>query len=100
MFGPVAVGLLYLFTDVKDKGTRVAVTQGTAGATNPFILVNPAGTRFSPLGRPVQGPFAELNRKLSLWRLFAAAAPRADGSAAGDRHRRRPRLRRPARTDR
>lgn len=46
MFGPVAVGLLYLFTSVKDKDTRVAVTQGTAGATNPFILVNPAGTDF------------------------------------------------------
>lgn len=46
MFGPVSVGLLYLFTSVKDKEARVAVTQGTAGATNPFILVNPLGTDF------------------------------------------------------
>lgn len=46
MFGPVAIGLLYLYTNVKDKDTRVAVTQGTAGATNPFILVNPNGTDF------------------------------------------------------
>ena len=46
MIGPMSVGLLYLYTSVKDKDTRVAVTQGTAGATNPFILVNPAGTTF------------------------------------------------------
>jgi outer membrane immunogenic protein len=46
MFGPIAVGLLYLYTSVKDNGTRVAVTQGTAGPTNPFILVNPDGTDF------------------------------------------------------
>lgn len=44
MFGPMSVGLLYLYTSVKDKDTRVAVTQGIAGATNPFILVNPNGT--------------------------------------------------------
>jgi outer membrane immunogenic protein len=47
MFGPIAVGLLYLYTNVKDDDTRVAVTQGTAGATNPFILVNPLGTTFA-----------------------------------------------------
>ena len=46
MVGPVSVGLLYLYTDVKDKDARVAVTRGTAGATNPFILVNPNGTDF------------------------------------------------------
>ena len=46
MFGPVSVGVLYLYTSVKDRDTRVAVTQGTAGATNPFILVNPDGTDF------------------------------------------------------
>jgi opacity protein-like surface antigen len=46
MVGPIAIGLLYLHTNVKDKDARVAVTQGTAGATNPFILVNPNGTVF------------------------------------------------------
>ena len=46
MVGPIAVGLLYLYTSVKDDDARVAVTQGTAGATNPFILVNPNGTAF------------------------------------------------------
>jgi opacity protein-like surface antigen len=46
MVGPVALGLLYLRTNVKDDDARVAVTQGTAGPTNPFILVNPNGTAF------------------------------------------------------
>lgn len=46
MFGPLSVGLLYLFTSVKDNGTRVAVTRGTAGPTNAFILLNPNGTTF------------------------------------------------------
>ncbi|CAA9521515.1 MAG: Membrane protein [uncultured Sphingomonas sp.] len=46
MVGPVALGLLYLRTNVKDEDARVAVTQGTAGPTNPFILVNPSGTAF------------------------------------------------------
>jgi outer membrane immunogenic protein len=47
MVGPLAVGLLYLYTSVKDDDARVAVTQGTAGATNPFILGNPNGTIFA-----------------------------------------------------
>jgi outer membrane immunogenic protein len=46
MVGPISVGLLYLYTSVKDDDARVAVTQGTAGPTNPFILVNPNGTTF------------------------------------------------------
>ena len=46
MVGPMAIGLLYLYTSLKDGDARVAVTQGTAGATNPFILVNPDGTAF------------------------------------------------------
>ncbi|MDQ3144131.1 MAG: outer membrane beta-barrel protein [Pseudomonadota bacterium] len=44
--GPVALGALYLFTSVKDDDFRVNVTQGTSGATNPFILGNPNGTQF------------------------------------------------------
>ncbi len=39
-----SVGLEALFTRLKDDDYRVAVTQGTAPATNPFVLANPAGT--------------------------------------------------------
>lgn len=45
-FGNVAVGAQYLYTRVKDDEFRVNVTQGSAPATNPFVLVNPAGTQF------------------------------------------------------
>lgn len=45
-FGNFSVGALYLYTSVKDDDFRVRATQGTAGATNPFILVNPNGTDF------------------------------------------------------
>lgn len=45
-FGNASIGLLYLYTSIKDDDYRVNVTQGTAGATNPFILVNPNGTQF------------------------------------------------------
>ncbi|MES2289576.1 MAG: hypothetical protein V4530_07540 [Pseudomonadota bacterium] len=42
-----SIGLEYLYTDVKaDKG-RVRVGPGTAPATNPFLLGNPAGTDFA-----------------------------------------------------
>ena len=44
--GPLALGALYLFTNVKDDDFRVDVTRGTAGVTNPFILGNPGGTQF------------------------------------------------------
>lgn len=40
------VGLEYLLTSLKDDGYRVHVGQGTAPATNPFLLVNPNGTDF------------------------------------------------------
>lgn len=40
-------GGLYLFTSIKDdEDSRIDVTRGSAGATNPFILVNSAGTQF------------------------------------------------------
>lgn len=39
-----SVGLQYLYTDLKDNDYRVAVGAGTAPPTNPFLLVNPAGT--------------------------------------------------------
>lgn len=44
--GPIALGALYLFTNVKDDDFRVDVTRGTAPATNPFVLTNAAGTQF------------------------------------------------------
>lgn len=44
--GPVALGAVYLFTNVKDDDFRVDVTRGTAPATNPFVLGNTAGTQF------------------------------------------------------
>lgn len=45
-YGNFSVGALYLYTSVKDDDFRVRATQGSAGATNPFILVNPNGTDF------------------------------------------------------
>ena len=44
--GPIALGALYLFTNVKDDDFRVNVTRGTSAATNPFVLGNPNGTQF------------------------------------------------------
>lgn len=41
----ISVGLEYLFHRYKDDDTRVRVTQGTAAATNPFVLApNTTGT--------------------------------------------------------
>jgi outer membrane immunogenic protein len=42
--GNLSVGALYLYSSIKDDDSAISVTQGTAGATNPFILVNPGGT--------------------------------------------------------
>lgn len=39
-----SVGMEYLFTQLKDDDDVVAVGPGTAPPTNPFLLVNPAGT--------------------------------------------------------
>lgn len=44
--GPLSLGALYLYTNVKDDDFRVDVTRGTAPATNPFVLTNAAGTQF------------------------------------------------------
>jgi len=45
-FGPVSLGLLYLYTNLKDDAFRVNVTRGTAPTSNPFVLTNPNGTQF------------------------------------------------------
>ena len=44
--GPVALGALYLFTNIKDDDFRVNVTRGISPATNPFVLGSPNGTQF------------------------------------------------------
>lgn len=41
-----SIGLLYLYTNLKADDYRVTAGPGTAGATNPFLLVNQAGTDF------------------------------------------------------
>lgn len=41
-----SIGIQYLYTDLKDNDYRVAVGPGTAPSTNPFLIVNPAGTDF------------------------------------------------------
>lgn len=41
-----SIGALFLHTSLEDKNRRIQVTQGTAPATNPFILANPNGTTF------------------------------------------------------
>lgn len=40
----VSIGLEYIFSDIKDEDYVVAVGQGSAPPTNPFLLVDPAGT--------------------------------------------------------
>lgn len=42
----LSVGVEYLYTRLDDGDARVRVEQGTAPATNPFVLTNPAGTDF------------------------------------------------------
>lgn len=45
--GGLSVGLLYLYSSIKDDGdNRIDVTRGTAPANNPFVLTNAAGTQF------------------------------------------------------
>lgn len=39
-----SIGVLYTYTSVDDQSPTVAVGPGTAPATNPFLLVNSAGT--------------------------------------------------------
>lgn len=41
------LGLEYLYTTLDDNEARVGVAQGTAAATNPFLIVNPLGTDFA-----------------------------------------------------
>ncbi|MEP6784228.1 MAG: outer membrane beta-barrel protein [Sphingomonadales bacterium] len=41
-----SIGLEYLYTDINADRNRVRVGPGTAPATNPFLLGNPAGTDF------------------------------------------------------
>jgi len=40
----LSFGVEYIYTDLKDDEYFVAVGPGTAGPTNPFLIVNPAGT--------------------------------------------------------
>ena len=42
-----SVGLEYLYTTLDDDEARVEVGPGSAGATNPFLIVNPLGTDFA-----------------------------------------------------
>ena len=41
------IGLEYLYTKLDDDEFRVGVARGSAPATNPFVIVNPAGTDFA-----------------------------------------------------
>ena len=41
------VGLEYLYTSLDDDEFRVRAAPGTAGPTNPFLIVNPQGTDFA-----------------------------------------------------
>ena len=48
MFGDnFTVGIEYLYTSLDDDEFRVRAAPGTAGPTNPFLIVNPAGTDFA-----------------------------------------------------
>lgn len=44
----ISVGMEYLYSNFKDKDYFVAVGPGTAGPTNPFLLVNSGGTNMKP----------------------------------------------------
>ena len=41
------IGLEYLYTSLDDDEFRVRAAPGSAGATNPFLIVNPQGTDFA-----------------------------------------------------
>lgn len=41
-----SIGAVYLYTTLKDDDFTVRTARGSAPATNPFVLVNPAGTDF------------------------------------------------------
>lgn len=43
-FGKVTAGAEYLWTSLMDEDRYTVRSQGPAGATNPFLLTNPAGT--------------------------------------------------------
>lgn len=42
-----SIGAQYMYTSLKDKDYRVTAGPGTAPATNPFLIVNAAGTDFA-----------------------------------------------------
>lgn len=42
-----SIGAQYMYTSLKDDDYRVTAGPGTAGLTNPFRIVNPAGTDFA-----------------------------------------------------
>lgn len=44
----ISIGMEYLYSNFKDDDYFVAVGPGSAGATNPFLLVNSAGTNMRP----------------------------------------------------
>ncbi len=45
--GGLSVGILYLYSSIKDDGdNRIDVTRGTAPTTTPVVLTNAAGTQF------------------------------------------------------
>ncbi|QDM39693.1 MULTISPECIES: outer membrane beta-barrel protein [Bacteria] len=44
----IGIGLEYLYSRYDDDKAYVAVGKGTAGATNPFLLVNSTGTNLRP----------------------------------------------------
>lgn len=46
VWGNMSIGLEYLYNKYEDDSYRVRASQGTAPATNPFILVNAQGTDF------------------------------------------------------
>ena len=53
--GRFSIGVLYLYTSLKDNDYRVDVGRGTAPVTNPFLLTNAAGT-------VIRREFSEFNR--------------------------------------
>jgi outer membrane immunogenic protein len=59
-FGPLSLGALYLYTNVKDDDFRVDVTRGTAAATNPFVLANASGTQFRRSDKRFESHSADL----------------------------------------
>ena len=79
-----SVGLEYLYTSLKDDEFRVRAAPGTAPPTNPFLLVNPAGTDFRRSDEDFEAQQPALDGHVPLL-IFFAQKKRSDADRSENR---------------